>query len=50
MDGKFSSYVIAELRELLSDMEAGLQPSNIVLSEIVTQELRKQYERGEHTR
>lgn len=45
MDGKFTDFVIRELRELLSDMEAGLAPANIVLSEQITAELRKQYER-----
>lgn len=46
MDGKFSSFAIDELEALLADMKAGLQPSNVVLSEVVTRELRKQYDRA----
>lgn len=46
MDGKFSNFAIEELETLLSDMKAGLQPSNIVLSEVVTRELRRQYDRA----
>jgi hypothetical protein len=44
MEGMFREFVIKELRELLADIEAGLLPSNIVLHERVTAELRKQYD------
>lgn len=45
MDPKFPDFVLDELRTLLMEMGAALQPSNIVLHEKVTAELRKQYDR-----
>lgn len=45
MEASFTSYVAEELRTLLSDIESGLQPSNIVLQEVVFHHLRKQFER-----
>ena len=45
MDPRFPTYVISELRTLLSELEAGQQPSNIVLDEVVTKLLRRDYDR-----
>lgn len=45
MEGKFYNYVLEELRTLISDLEAGLQPSNIVLHEVVVSRLRTAYDR-----
>lgn len=50
MDGIFTEFMIDELENLLGDLKAGLQPSNIVLYEKVTQELRKQHDRKEVAR
>lgn len=44
MDGKFDFFMLGELRELVDDLEHALQPSNVVLHEVVVAELRKQYE------
>lgn len=45
MDSAFYAYVIRELRDLLVDMESGMQPANVHLHETVTILLRRDYER-----
>lgn len=45
MEGNFSHFMTDELRTLLADIEAGLEPSNIVLAEVVRKELQKQFRR-----
>ena len=45
MDPRFPNFMIDELKELVSDLENALQPSNGVLYETVTIELRRQYEK-----
>jgi hypothetical protein len=45
MDPKFPSFMLAELKELVADLENGLQPSNGVLHETVVSELRRQYDK-----
>ena len=44
MDPRFHDYVIDQLETLLSDMRAGLQPSNIAFAENVIARLRKDYD------
>lgn len=47
MDGKFLSYVIDELRTMVSQIEAGREPYNLALKSVVFPELRRQYEAAE---
>lgn len=41
----FDRFLLEEVRTLLSELEAGNQPSNIVLHEKVVNELFRQFER-----
>jgi len=45
MDPKFPNFLMAELKELVADLENALQPSNAVLYEVVLSELRRQYDK-----
>jgi hypothetical protein len=45
MDGKFTDYMIRELKDLISDMEAGLMPANLTLYEQVMGHLRREFDR-----
>lgn len=47
MDGKFTSFMINELRRLLSELEGAKQPVNEDLSNAVIKTLRAQYEEND---
>lgn len=46
MNGKFTSFMIDELRRLLSELEGAKQPVNEELSKVVIRVLRFQYDKN----
>lgn len=49
MDPKFPSFMMDQLKELISELEHALQPSNGVLYEVLVTELRRQYDKQQRT-
>lgn len=46
MEGKFTNFVLENLRDLISEIENAQEPSNGALREAITAELRLQYDRA----